>query len=113
LKELGPNPDGGAIIKLMRGRYGPYVTDGDTNATVPNATDPLSLTLDQAIALIAERAAKGGGKKAKKPARTKAKTSSKKKNEAAVSKAKAGAKKKTSGTKAASKPTRKATAAGG
>ncbi len=69
LKELGASPDGGAMIKLMRGRYGPYVTDGSINATVPNGTDPLSLTLDQAVALIAEREANGGGKKkkAKKP----------------------------------------------
>ncbi len=65
LKELGASPDGGAMIKLMRGRYGPYVTDGSINATVPNGTDPLSLTLDQAVALIAEREASGGGKKKK------------------------------------------------
>jgi len=66
LKELGANPEGGAMIKLMRGRYGPYVTDGSTNATIPRDADPLSVTLDQAVQLIAERAAKGGGKKPKK-----------------------------------------------
>jgi DNA topoisomerase I len=65
LKELGTNPLTGAAIKLMRGRYGPYVTDGTTNATIPNGTDPLTVTLDQALALIAEREAKGGGKKKK------------------------------------------------
>jgi DNA topoisomerase-1 len=65
LKELGPNPANGAAIKLMSGRYGPYVTDGSTNATIPNGTDPLSVTLDQALTLIAERNAKGGGKKKK------------------------------------------------
>ncbi len=69
LKELGANPDGGAMIKLMRGRYGPYVTDGSTNATIPRDSDPLSVTLDQAVALIAERVAKGGGKKPKKAAK--------------------------------------------
>ncbi|HEY1961341.1 MAG TPA: topoisomerase C-terminal repeat-containing protein, partial [Rhizomicrobium sp.] len=52
--------------KLMRGRYGPYVADGTTNATIPNGSDPLSVTLDQALALIADREAKGGGKKKKK-----------------------------------------------
>jgi DNA topoisomerase-1 len=69
LKELGPAANG-ETIKLMKGRYGPYVTDGTTNATVPNGTDPLSVTLDQALTLIAEREAKGGGKK-KKPVKAK------------------------------------------
>jgi len=62
LKELGPSA-AGDMIKLMRGRYGPYVTDGSTNATIPNGTDPLSVTLEQAQTLIAEREARGGGKK--------------------------------------------------
>jgi DNA topoisomerase-1 len=65
LKELGASP-AGAQIKVMRGRYGPYVTDGSLNATIPNGTDPANVTLDQALALIAEREAKGGGKKKKK-----------------------------------------------
>jgi DNA topoisomerase-1 len=70
------------VIKLMRGRYGPYVTDGETNATVPNGTDPLSVTLEQATTLIDERVAKGGGKKPKKkaPAKAKAKPVSAKAN---------------------------------
>src|SRR5215472_6973331 len=62
LKELGTDPTSGASVKLMRGRYGPYVTDGTTNATVRD-NDPLSVTLDQAITLIAERASKGAPKK--------------------------------------------------
>ena len=65
LKELGPSA-AGDMIKLMRGRYGPYVTDGSTNATIPNGTDPLSVTLEQAQTLIAEREARGGGKKKKR-----------------------------------------------
>ena len=64
LKELG-NDASGTPIKLMKGRFGPYVTDGTTNATVPNSEDPTATTLEQAIALLAERAAKGGGKKKK------------------------------------------------
>ncbi|HWU27400.1 MAG TPA: type I DNA topoisomerase [Rhizomicrobium sp.] len=65
LKELGAHPESSAMIKLMRGRFGPYVTDGTTNATIPKDHDPLSLTLEQAVTLLAERAAKGGGKPAK------------------------------------------------
>ncbi|HEX3672909.1 MAG TPA: type I DNA topoisomerase [Rhizomicrobium sp.] len=65
LRELGANP-GGATIKVMKGRYGAYVTDGDTNATLPKESDPMTVTLEQALALIADREGKGGGKKKKK-----------------------------------------------
>ncbi len=89
LKELGTNQLTGAAIKLMRGRYGPYVTDGTTNATIPNGTDPLSVSLDQALTLIAEREAKGGGKKKKnaRPATAK-KTNGNAKTKSAATKAK-------------------------
>ncbi len=63
LKELGVPPSGGAAIKVMKGRYGPYVTDGKVNATLPRDSDPASVTLDEAIALIAARAEKGPVKK--------------------------------------------------
>jgi DNA topoisomerase-1 len=95
LKELGTHD--GTAIKLMRGRFGPYVTDGDVNATVPKGSDPLTLTLDEAVALIAERAAKGGRKKkpAKKAAPKKAeKAPAKKAAKKPTAKAKAPAKKK-------------------
>jgi DNA topoisomerase-1 len=62
LKELGADPTSGAAVKLMRGRYGPYVTDGRTNATV-RESDPLSVTLEQALGLLAERASKGAPRK--------------------------------------------------
>lgn len=65
LKELGAG-DGGVAIKVLKGRYGPYVSDGDTNATIPEASDPLAVTLEQAQALLAERIAKGGLAKKKK-----------------------------------------------
>src|SRR3569832_870874 len=82
LKELGNDPSGTAI-KLMKGRYGPYVTDGETTATVPAADNAESITLEQALVLIAERAAKGGGKKKKKAAAKpkKAAAAKKKKNQ--------------------------------
>jgi DNA topoisomerase-1 len=71
IKELGKGKDG-LDIKVLKGRYGPYVSDGDINATIPEASDPEQVTLEQAEALIAERAAKGGGKKKKKKAAPKA-----------------------------------------
>ena len=66
LKELGKKPDSDAVITVMKGRYGPYVTDGKINATIPRDLDPLSVTLEAALGLIAERAAKGPAKKRKK-----------------------------------------------
>ncbi|NUQ17927.1 MAG: type I DNA topoisomerase [Sphingomonas sp.] len=56
---LGNHPANGGEIKVMAGRYGPYVTDGSTNATLPKGADPKSVTLDEAVRLIDERAAKG------------------------------------------------------
>ena len=66
LAELGAHPDNGAAIKLMPGRYGPYVTDGTTNASLPKDADPAATTLEQAVDLLRARAAAGP---AKKPAR--------------------------------------------
>ena len=60
---LGKHPVSGGEIKVMAGRYGPYVTDGTTNATLPKAMEPNSVTLDDAVRLIDERAAKGPAKK--------------------------------------------------
>ena len=69
---LGKHPASGGEIKVMAGRYGPYVTDGTTNATLPKAMEPKSVTLDDAVRLIDERAAKGPAKKGgRKPARKK------------------------------------------
>ncbi|MDG2535640.1 type I DNA topoisomerase [Sphingomonas sp. HITSZ_GF] len=75
LKILGKHPRTEAEIKLMDGRYGAYVTDGETNATLPKSIDKDQLTLEEAAQLIDARAAagpaKGKGKKkaaAKKPA---------------------------------------------
>jgi DNA topoisomerase I len=59
LKVLGPHPRTELEIKLMEGRFGPYVTDGTTNATLPKSLAPDQLTLEEAAQLIDERAAKG------------------------------------------------------
>jgi DNA topoisomerase-1 len=81
LKELGEHPAGGGKIVVRDGKYGPYVNFGKVNATLPKGKDPQSVTIDDAVALIAEKEAKGGngGRKpfrkaaapAKKPAAAK------------------------------------------
>jgi DNA topoisomerase I len=68
LKAFGPHPESGADVKLMEGRFGAYVTDGTTNATLPKTADPATLTLEEAVILLAERAAKGPPKGKKKAA---------------------------------------------
>jgi DNA topoisomerase-1 len=71
---LGKHPANGGEIKVMAGRYGPYVTDGTTNATLPKGADPKNVTLDEAVRLIDERAAKGPpAKKGRRLARRKSK----------------------------------------
>ncbi len=71
LRDLGAHPDGGAVT-VMKGRYGPYVKWEKVNATLPETVEVDAVTLEQALELIAEKAAKGGGrKKARKPTRKK------------------------------------------
>ena len=72
LKTFGAHPVSGGAIRLMAGRYGPYVSDGTTNATLPRDKKPEDLTEAEAIALIDERAAKGPAKGKKKPPAKKA-----------------------------------------
>ena len=77
LRELGAHPDGG-LVQVMPGKYGPYVKWAKVNATLPKELDPETVTLEEALALVAEKAGKGKpAKKAavKKPA---AKTATKK-----------------------------------
>jgi DNA topoisomerase I len=87
LKNLGKHPESGADVKILDGRYGPYVTDGETNASVPKGTQVEAVTMASAIELLKARAGMGG-KKAK--GRFKAKTA-----KAAAPRKKAAPKKKT------------------
>jgi DNA topoisomerase-1 len=66
LKELGEHPVEGGKMEVLDGRYGPYVAWGKVYATVPRGKQPEDVSVDEAVALLAERIAKGGGKKAKK-----------------------------------------------
>jgi DNA topoisomerase-1 len=63
LKDLGEHPSEGGKVLFLSGRYGAYVKHGDVNATLPRGKEPAELTMDEAVLLIAERAAKGPSKK--------------------------------------------------
>lgn len=100
LKELGDHPDGGAIT-VRDGRYGAYVNWGKVNATIPKGQDPASVTLDEALVLIAERIAKTGT--GGKPAKGR-KTAAKKADSDAAAKPKATKAKAATKSKTAAKP---------
>jgi DNA topoisomerase I len=103
IAELGPNPDNGAQVRVLEGRYGPYCTDGTVNATVPRGLDPAQLTLDEAVGLL--RAKAENGPSPKKAAKKATKKTAKK---AAKKTTKKAAKKPTKST--AKKPAKKAAA---
>jgi len=69
LKELGEDPNTEKPVVLRNGRFGPYVTDGETNASLRVADSVDTITLDRAVELLAERRAKGPApkRKPKKP----------------------------------------------
>ncbi|MBZ0122419.1 MAG: hypothetical protein K8F31_00840, partial [Roseovarius sp.] len=64
--ELGEHPDKGGAVNVMDGRYGPYVKWEKVNATLPKGVEPADMTMEMAVELIAEKAAKKG--KGRKPA---------------------------------------------
>ena len=111
LNVFGESPETGKPVKLMEGRFGPYVTDGVTNATLPKTADPGEMTLADALTLLAERAAKGppkGKKPARKAAAKKPAVKAEGAKKPAVKKTAAG---KASAKKALAKKTRAVTAA--
>ncbi len=69
LRELGTDPASGKPMVIKDGRFGPYVTDGETNASLRKGDDVLSITDERAAELLADRRARGPVKRAKKTTR--------------------------------------------
>jgi len=92
LRELGPDPTTGAPIVIKEGRFGPYMTDGEYNASVPRGESVEAITLERAAEMLAEKRAAGPPKKGRKKAAKSKKAAPKK-----------AAAKKTATTKAAAK----------
>jgi DNA topoisomerase-1 len=63
LRELGAHPTSGAPVQLLEGRYGPYVTDGTTNASLPKDVGTEEVTLEAAVGLLQAREASGNGRR--------------------------------------------------
>jgi DNA topoisomerase-1 len=66
LKELGAHPESGATVQIIDGRYGPYVTDGQVNASLPKGTEADDVDMEEAVDLLrkaAKRKGKGGGRR--------------------------------------------------
>jgi DNA topoisomerase-1 len=110
LRSLGQHPDDGQPVEVYSGRYGPYVKHGKINATLTKGLSPETVTLEQALPLLAARAESGGGSRrstrkaaSKKTARPKAVTTPQGAKPAAAKPAtkKPAAKKKAGGKKAA------------
>jgi len=66
LRELGPDPSSGKPLVVKDGRFGPYVTDGETNASLRRGDEPASLTIERAVELLAERRAAGPSKRSRR-----------------------------------------------
>jgi DNA topoisomerase-1 len=62
IRELGKHAASGNEIQILQGRYGPYVSDGRINATLPKTMDPDEVDMEAAVELLAKKAARGGGR---------------------------------------------------
>jgi DNA topoisomerase I len=102
IKMFEQSPVTGEAVQLMEGRYGPYVTDGQTNASLPRDMGPDEITFEKALDLLAERAAKAPVKKKRGAKKTAAKKTPAKKKAAKTTK-KATTKKKTAAKKTVKK----------
>jgi DNA topoisomerase I len=113
IRTLGEHPQSGATLNLMAGRFGPYVTDGELNASLPRGGNPDELSIAQAVELLAERAAhapkrpaRRTGRSGRAPAAGTAKSAGAPAKKTAAAKAKPAAARKRAGA-AGKAPTRK------
>jgi DNA topoisomerase I len=102
-RPLGDDPGSGKPIVVKAGRFGPYVTDGETNATLPKTISAEAVTLDEAIGLLSARRAAGGSKKSARGRKAPAKKAAASKKAPAKTAAKKPAAKKTATKKASGK----------
>ena len=58
LREIGPHPEDGKPVRILKGRYGPYINHGDVNAPLPKSKSIDDITMEEALDLIAARKAK-------------------------------------------------------
>ena len=79
LKELGADPVSEGVVTVREGRFGPYVTDGETNASLRKGDDVETITLERAAELLADRRARGPVTKKKSAKKTAAKKTTAKK----------------------------------
>ncbi len=78
IKVFDPSPVTNQPVQLLEGRYGPYVTDGQTNASLPRGSSPEEITFDNALGLLKARAEKGPARKTARKKAAKKKTAKKK-----------------------------------
>lgn len=78
LKDLGPHPETGEPLQVFKGRYGPYVSHQKVNATIGKDRDPEDVTVEEALALLAEAASRGKTARKKAPRKKTAKKTTKK-----------------------------------
>jgi DNA topoisomerase-1 len=112
LKELGTDPVSGKPVVVKDGRFGPYVTDGETNATLRRDDDVETITPERGYELLADKRAKGPAPKKKAAAKKTAAKKAPAKKAAAKKTATKAATKKTTAKKAAAKTTAAKTTAG-
>jgi len=103
-KPLGNHPADDKPVTLHEGRYGPYVKHGKINATLPRSLSPSEVTLEQALPLLEERAARGGGGRKTARRAPSPRAGAKSAGSAPAAKAKAPARKKAAAAAAAPKP---------
>ncbi|GMA18096.1 hypothetical protein GCM10025862_41220 [Arsenicicoccus piscis] len=98
LKELGADPVSGKAVTVKDGRFGPYVTDGETNATLRKDDDPESITAERGFELLAEKRAKGPTTRKRAAKKAPAKKTAAKKTTAKKATAKKATAKRTTAT---------------